>query len=310
MQVPGDSTALAEITQGAVRTVRGWLDTHLITLSGQDIAVSDVLAGLLVLALGWLLARMSRRVVAGLFRARRVYDEGLIGTVQRLVKYAILVIVLFMALDQVGIDLSTLFAAGAIAAVAIGFALQTILQNFVAGIILLLERSITPLDVLNIDGQIVRVVDMRIRSTIVRTLDEEEIIIPNSQLVQNSVKNYTLRDNLYRLRTQVGVAYGSDVDEVFEVLRQAAKSVSHQEEKREPRILFWAFGSSSLDFDVSIWVRDVWTTRITRSELNHVIWRYLRDAGITVAFPQLDVHLDRPVVDALRGRVQDEVEPG
>ncbi|MCA9736092.1 MAG: mechanosensitive ion channel [Gemmatimonadota bacterium] len=295
MQAPQeDSAALDGLAQEAAVTVRGLLDTHLFTMGNQDVTVSNILAALLVMLAGFFLSQASRRVVRGIFRARRVYDEGLIGTAQRLVRYTILVLVIFLALDQIGIDLSTLFAAGAIAAVAIGFALQNILQNFVAGIILLVERSITPLDVLNVDGQIVRVVDMRIRSTIVRTLDEEEIIIPNAQLVQSSVKNYTLRDPLYRLRTQVGVSYSSDVDQVFKVLMDAATTIPNQDTKRTPVVLFTEFGDSALNFDVSIWVRDPWLTRRTRSELNHSIWRHLKEAGIVVAFPQLDIHFDPP----------------
>ena len=292
IQQADDPNPAAALTQEANEVIRRWLDIRLFELGDANVVVSDVLVAALIFFLGFVAARMSRRLIAGLFRARRIYDEGLIGTVQRLVTYAVIVTFSFWALSIIGLDLSTLFAAGAIAAVAIGFALQTILQNFVAGVILLMERSITPLDVLNIDGHIVRVVDMRIRSTIARTLDEEEIIIPNSELVSTSVKNYTLRDSLLRIRSRVGVAYESDVDRVLEVLKAAAVSVEDRHSDKDPVVLFVEFGDSALIFDVSIWIKDPWASRASRSALNVAIWRHLKDAAITVSFPQLDVHFD------------------
>ena len=247
-----------------------------------------------VVLLGWIGSRTAQRVMHGLLRRRGVTDAGVTGTAGRLVHYAVMILAMLLALRLVGIDLSTLFAAGALAAVAIGFALQHIIENFVAGVILLVDRSITPDDVLEVDGRMVRVVDMRIRSTIARTRDEEEIIIPNSTLVQSSVTNFTLRDTSYRLRTNVGVAYESDVDQVFEVLKESVMGVAERDPAVDPAVLFLDFGDSALLFDVSIWVNDPWASRSTRSTMNHRIWRALKDHGITVAFPQLDVHVRTP----------------
>jgi potassium-dependent mechanosensitive channel len=116
-----------------------------------------------------------------------------------------------------GLDLK-LFAAGAVFAVGLGFAMQNIVQNFVSGVILMVERTIKPDDVLEVEGDIVRVQKMRIRATMVRTRNEEELIIPNSTLVQGAVKNYTLTDSRFLLGTVVGVTYGSDMQLVREVL--------------------------------------------------------------------------------------------
>jgi small-conductance mechanosensitive channel len=196
-----------------------------------------------------------------------------------------------MALTTVGLDLSALFTTGAVAAVALAFALQNILQNFVSGIILLAERSITPLDILVVDGEMVRVERMRIRSTIVRTVDEEEIILPNSTLVQSNVKNLTLADQLFRVRTQVGVAYATDLDRAARVLAEAASSVERRHTEREPRVNLLSFGDSSIVFDVSVWIDDPWELPATRTELNFAVWRALKGSGITIAFPQMDVHI-------------------
>ena len=268
------------------------LNSSLFVVGDHSVTAWSIIAAVLVLLGGWITSKLIQRVVAGVFRHRNVTDEGVLGTVGRLTHYAIMVTAIFVALPLIGIDVTGLFAAGALVAVAVGFALQQILQNFVSGVLLLTERTITPHDVLEVDGRMVQVVDMRIRSTIARTRDEEEIIIPNSTLVQSSVKNFTLRDSLLRLRTQVGVAYESDVDEVFQVLHDAAEGLEDRLADLEPVVLFLEFGNSALIFDVSIWVNDPWNTRMTRSNLNHRIWRGLKDAGITVAFPQMDVHVD------------------
>ncbi len=129
-----------------------------------------------------------------------------------------------VAMRTTGIRLDALFAAGAVFAVGFGFAMQNIAQNFVSGVILLFERTIKPGDVIEVGGQIVKVQQMSIRATIVRTLDEEDVIVPNSSLVQSNVKNFTLEDNIYRVRVTVGVSYSSDVPKVKAALEGCARS--------------------------------------------------------------------------------------
>jgi len=111
-------------------------------------------------------------------------------------------------------------------------------------------------------------------------------------LVQAAVTNYTLGDSLYRVRAEVGVAYESDMDRVIDVLSEAAESIPGRVQDREPITLLLEFGNSSVVFEVSIWAEDPWRARLTRSALNMAVWRHLKDAGITIAFPQLDVHFD------------------
>ena len=238
---------------------------------------------------------ISQRSVARLFRSRGVSDEGTIAGTNRLVHYTILIIGIGIALQTIGVNLAALFAAGAVFAVAVGFAMQTILQNFVSGVILLLERAIKPGDVLEADGRLIRVVRMGIRTTVARTLDDEDLIIPNSNLVQATVKNYTFRDSLYRVRVTVGVSYHSDMKQVDQVLGATAKGLPSRVQESEPVILMTRFDTSSVNFEVSVWIRHPWDTSRVRSELHHAIWDALQDAGITIAFPQLDVHMTSPL---------------
>ena len=274
-------------------TLQRLANSRLFTLAGTEVNAVSIVTFLVILLASVWISRLLRRLTEGWLRSRRVREEGTIATVKKLLHYAVILVGLGVGIQTIGIQLGALFAAGAVVAVALGFAMQNILQNFVSGVILLAERSITESDILEVDGRIVQVKKMGTRATVARTRDEEEIIIPNSSLVQSSVTNHTLGDHLYRIRAKVGVAYGSDMDQVMEVLREAGGSVHERILSREPIVLLLEFGSSSVDFEVSIWAEDPWAARMTRSALNMAIWRHLKDAGITIAFPQVDVHFDR-----------------
>jgi small-conductance mechanosensitive channel len=279
------------------------LDIHLFDIGGTPITLATAITFVAILAVSVVLAKVAEKLVARALRLRRVPDEGSLAVARRLVHYSVLLTGFAVGLDTVGINLSALFAAGALFAVALGFAMQNIAQNFVAGVILLVERTIKPGDVLEVEGKVVKVIVMGIRATICRTLDEEEIIIPNSVLVQTTVKNYTLSDPLYRVRASVGVAYSSDLKRVREALEAAARRSASRVADLEPRILLKEFGPSSVNFEVSVWIDDPWRSRSRLSELQEQIWWSLKETGIVIAFPQLDLHVDERVLDALRPKL-------
>jgi len=224
------------------------------------------------------------------------------GTISGLVYYSTLVLGVGLALWAAGIDLGALFAAGAIFAVGIGFAMQGIAQNFVAGVILVFERTIKPGDLLRVEGQLVKVFEMGIRACIAQTRDGEDLIIPNSVLLQTTVTNFTLRETTYRARIPVGVTYGSDMDLVQRTLFAAAREVMGRwcTDQREPVVQLIRFGNSSVDWDVGIWIDDPWELRVASSELHLAVWNAFQQAGIVIAFPQLDLHLDAGVTEPLR----------
>jgi small-conductance mechanosensitive channel len=141
---------------------------------------------------------------------------------------------------------------------------------------------------------------MGIRATIARTLDEEDIIIPNSQLVSSAVKNYTFQDSIYRLRAMVGVTYSSDIALVRKVLESTAQKLSWRSRSPAPRVQLREFGDSSVNFEVSVWIDHPWSMQQRRNELNEAVWWALKEANITIAFPQLDVHFDPQIGEALK----------
>jgi len=168
------------------------LSTELFEIGGKQVTLGTLLVAGLVIALTFGLSSLAQRGVRRGMMRRGGVDEGVVVVTNKLLHYVALFVGFGIALRLVGFDLSTLFAAGAIFAVGIGFAMQNIAQNFVSGIILLVERAITPGDVLEVDGRIVRVLRMGIRATIARSRDGEDVIVPNSMLVQSLVRNFTL----------------------------------------------------------------------------------------------------------------------
>ena len=283
-----------------VHAARRLLDARLFDLAGTTVTLGTLLTVATIVLLTMYLSRLLQRGLRGAFSRRGLRREGTVGALSSLVHYVVLVVGFGIAAQTLGIKLSTLFAAGAVFAVGLGFAMQNIAQNFVSGVILLVERSIKTGDVLDVGGTVVRVVETRIRSTIVRSRDGEELIVPNSLLVQSTVKNYTLKDASYRLRVPVGVVYASDMDLVFSVLQQAANSVPWRLAEPEPMVLMTAFGDNSVNFEVAIWMDDPWSARPAQSKLHKAIWDAFKQHQIVIAFPQLDVHFDPPVNEQLK----------
>jgi small-conductance mechanosensitive channel len=274
------------------------LDFTLLTLSGTPVTVGTVITAAVILLVTWWVSHGFQRAIRRALRHRTVADSS-IAVITRLVHYAVIFVGIAVALDTVGFSLGALFAAGAVFAVGIGFAMQNLVQNFMSGVILLVERSIKPEDVLEVEGKVVRVVRMGIRTTIARTRDDEELIIPNSILVQSTVKNYTLQDSIFRLRALVGVVYKSDMHRVLETLKRVAGEQPWRSARRDPRVLMTSFGDSSVNFDVSVWMDDPWEAPKALSQLHQAIWWALKDADVVIAFPQLDVHLDPDVTDPI-----------
>lgn len=278
-----------------------FLDTKLVEVGGTTITVATALTSLIIILFSTWLASAVRRGVRKL-ADRRGLGEGTSGTIGGVLYYLILMAGFGVALQTMGIDLAALFAAGAIFAIGLGFAMQNIAQNFVSGVILLTERAIKPGDVLEVEGDVVKVEQMGIRATIVRTRDGEEIIVPNSILAQGSVKNYTLRDSMFRLEATVGVLYSSDLRRVRARLQEAAEACSFRSKAKdlEPQVFLAEFGDNAVIYHVLVWMGDPWRERPARSELLESIWWALKDEGVVIAFPQLDVHLDEEVVTSLR----------
>lgn len=281
------------------------VNSPLFLIGDRPVSLTTIAIALAIVLLTVLVSRGARRASSAAFRRRGVTEEGTILAVNRLVHYIVLFVGLGIAVQTAGIDLGALFAAGAVFAVGIGFAMQNIAQNFVSGVILLFEQAIKPGDVLEINGKLVRVRKMGIRVTVVRARDGEDVIVPNAEIVQGTVVNYTQSDSRFRVRVVVGVAYHEDMRNVRATLEKAAETfaatVAEDRELAEKPVEVWLkdFGSSSVDWEIGVWAADPWHVLRHQSALRETIWSAFADEGIVIAFPQVDVHLDTPVANGL-----------
>ena len=282
-----------------------WWNETIWVIGKNSITLLDIAIACLIVIIAYQFSRFLQEVTERGMRRANITSEGTIGTLRRGIHYTVVVVGFMTAVSHIGINLQTLLTAGAIFAVAFGFAMQNIAQNFVSGMILLVERSIKPGDVLLLEGKVVRVVDMGIRATVVRTLDDDEMIVPNASLVQNTVTNYTLRDSLYRLRAVVGVAYGSDMQLVRETLEECSRSLEWRVKDHAPRVHLLEFGDSSVVWEISGWIQHPWHGPRMRSRLHEALWWAFKEKGIVIAYPQLDLHLD-PRLETLLGRATEE----
>ena len=275
------------------------LNYPLFSVGNRTITPVNFFLFVLILIIGWFLGKYYKHLI---YKIRKKYkiSHATATLLANMGYYTILTLSFLIALKTVGLDLSSLAIIAGALSVGIGFGLQNIVSNFVSGIILMFERSIKVGDYIQIDentrGEII---DISMRSTIIRTNDNINLIIPNQAFIQNNVINWTLGDDVVRFRVPFGVAYGSDIDKVEEVVLKALKNSNLPFIKKdykydvEPRVVFIEMGDSSLNFELFVWVRGEYAKRPrgTRSEFLKIIYKALNEAGIEIPFPQQDLHI-------------------
>ena len=260
-------------------------------LGSQRITVSLIIFAAALLYASFVISWIFRALLTvGVF-AKREVGEGVKNSVGRLVHYAVVFIGFLLALTALGVELTKLTIIISALGVGIGFGLQTVVNNFVCGLIMLFERPVRIGDYIELGGVWAEIRKIGLRATVVRTFDAADIVVPNSDLISNQVTNWTLTDRLVRRIIPVGVAYGSDVPLVTETLMKCAQASSNVLKMPAPQVLFRNFGESSLDFELRVWISNVDDMLVVESDLRHDIDRRFRDKGIEIAFPQRDLHI-------------------
>ena len=208
--------------------------------------------------------------------------------------YVMFLIALLAGMSAAGFDFGNIAIIAGALSVGIGFGLQNIVNNFVSGLILLFERPVRKGDWIVVNGTEGVVKDIQIRSTRIQTFDRSDVIVPNSELISNQVTNWVLSNRAGRAIVPVGVAYGTDTEKVRDVLLAVAganENVLQTGDYPEPVVLFRAFGDSSLNFELRVFLRDIDKRIRVVSELNFAIDKAFREAGIEIPFPQRDLHV-------------------
>ena len=277
-----------------------------ITIGNVTISVTDLLAGLLVFAAVIVLTRMLQRLLSQRVLPQTTLDSGVQNSISAGLGYVGIALAAALGSSAIGLDLSNLALIAGALSVGIGFGLQTVVNNFVSGLILLIERPIKVGDWIIAAGHEGYVKRINVRATELETFQRASVIIPNSELISSSVINWTHKNKLGRVEVPVGVAYGSDVQLVMDTLMDCLKADSRVLTWPEPYVVFLNFGDSSLDFSARGYIGDVeWVLSIS-SDLRIAIEKAFREKGIEIPFPQRDIHLrdiDR-LTEAIEGRAK------
>ncbi|PZR71713.1 MAG: mechanosensitive ion channel protein MscS [Chthoniobacterales bacterium] len=249
-----------------------------------------LLIGLLI-AVFWISSR-TKRFLFNRFLVKSGLDRSLQYAIAQIVSNLVLVIGIFIVLENTGIHLGALTVFAGAVGVGVGFGLQNIASNFISGLVILAERPITIGDRVEVAGVVGQVQQIRARSTVILTNDNISMIVPNTKFIDSPVTNWTYGDPRVRFRIPIGVAYGSDVKKVREALIAAGESNSHVLTDPAPSVFLNKFGESSIDFELVVWSSEM-SHRPSRfkSDLNFAIEEKLREAGIEIPFPQRDLHI-------------------
>jgi small-conductance mechanosensitive channel len=273
-----------------IKFVWNLLSTPLFELGSSKISLASLFVVILILLGFYIISRIIERGVKKALKNKAI-DPGIKGSIVRFSRYLTVIVGAFVALDTIGISLGSIAALGAILMVGIGFGLQNLTQNFISGIIILLERPIKQGDIVFVSGVSGRVKDIRVRSTVIETRDDVAIIVPNSQFIAEQVINDSFSGNKIRRVLKVGVAYGSDVEKVTRILIKIANEHEQTLKDPGPKVLFMDFGNSSLDFELRFWAAELWTTDVILSDLRYAIDREFKNEDIDIPFPQRDLHI-------------------
>ncbi|MEZ4367625.1 MAG: mechanosensitive ion channel [Kofleriaceae bacterium] len=265
-----------------------YLQRPFVVLSGTPVTALSILTGLAIVIaariVGSLAARGTQRALA-----RHGTDESVQFSIGKILRYVITVAGVLVAISTVGVNMSAVLAASAVLLVGIGFGLQTVAENFISGLILLVERPVGKGDFVRVGDTLGTVEDVGLRASKLVTRDGVTMIIPNSRLVSDAVENLTVPTQAVRISVDVGVAYGSDLEVVRAALLEVAAASDHVLAAPAPMVLMRGFGDSSLDVSLVVWIADARTDLIVASELRFAIDATFRRRDVTIPFPQRDL---------------------
>jgi potassium efflux system protein len=257
----------------------------------KNVTMGSLLFAMVAFAVAWALIRNLPGLMEVLILSRLKMRQGASYAITTIMNYAIIVIGAMTVFGSLGVSWDKLQWLAAALSVGLGFGLQEIFGNFVSGLIILFERPVRIGDTVTIGTFSGSVSRIRIRATTITDFDRKEVIIPNKAFVTERLINWSLSDTITRVVIRLGVAYGSDLDKVREILLRAAHEHPKVMHDPEPTVFFTTFGASTLDHELRLYVRELRDRSYTVDELNRAIDRLCRENNINIAFNQLEVHL-------------------
>ncbi|KAB1067220.1 mechanosensitive ion channel [Tamlana haliotis] len=258
-------------------------DTHEIVLKVKYV----LLVAIVLIATTFILRAIKNMVT----KKMPLDDKRKFTTVFSFARWLIYLIVILVVFDSIGINVTGIFAASAALLIGIGLALQTLFQDIISGIFILVDQTVHVGDIIEIEGKIGRVEEIKLRTTRAVTIDNKVLVIPNHLYLENMLFNWTQNGTVTRESVSVGVAYGSDVQLVKRLLIQAASTNESVLSEPEPTVLFMDFGASSLDFKLVFTINDSFKGQFPKSEIRFEIDRLFREHNVSIPFPQRDIHI-------------------
>jgi len=265
-----------------------FLSLHVDFTSEISVSIKDLLVISFVIFMTTIVLKIIFRVLT---RRLPENDKGKFSVVYGYFRWLIYLIILLVTLHSVGVNVTAVFAASAALLIGIGLALQTLFQDIISGIFILIDQSVHVGDIIEIDGKVGRVEEIKLRTTRAVTIDNKVLVIPNHLYLENSLYNWTQNGNTTRESVEVGVAYGSDVQLVKKLLLQAANTNESVLSEPAPSVIFTNFGDSSLDFKVSFTIADSFKAQFPKSDIRFEIDRLFRENNVSIPFPQRDIHI-------------------
>jgi small-conductance mechanosensitive channel len=286
----------------ALEQVIGYLREPLIVLSGTPVTTLTVVTALLILVCARIAAAIVTRSLDRILAGRGL-DTGLRFTTRKITHYVIMSVGAFVAIGTLGIDTRAIMAGGAVLLVGIGIGLQKLAENFISGLLVLIERPIKKGDFIDAGGVLGTVEDIGLRATRVMSRDGVMVIVPNSNLMSSNVINYSAPTHERRFSVEFGVAYGSDLETVCRVALDVARAERRVLQQPPPEVRLLTFADSAIQLQLIVWIAEAREDLVVASSLRFAIDREFRKHGISMPFPQRDVH----IIESRR--VRDAVEP-
>lgn len=253
-----------------------------------NISVKSILVVVLVLIITSVLLKLGRKFVT---RKLPISDKVKFVTLFSYGKWFIYVLIILMTFHNMGVNVTAIFAASAALLVGVGLALQTLIQDIISGVFILVDQSVHVGDIIELDGKIGRVEEINLRTTRAVTRENKVLVIPNHLYLTSSLYNWTANGVETRESVEVGVAYGSDIHLVKKLLLDVANNHPQVIKDPEPLVLFTNFGDSSLDFKLVFTLNDSFQAALPKSDMRFEIDRVFKDHGVNIPFPQRDLHI-------------------
>lgn len=267
------------------------IEYPLFYINQRPITITSIVVGIIILLIFVFFSRALRKIIKTKVFPKYALDEGIQLAILRVAHYLLVGLGIIVAVQSIGLNLTSLAVVFGLLSVGIGFGLQHVVSNFISGLIILFERPIKIGDRITIGDVLGDVVNISLRATLIRTIDNISIIVPNSEFITSRVINWSHRDPKIRVHIAVGVAYGSDVPLVIKSLLEVAENHPVVLKDPPPKVWFNGFGDSSLNFELLVWIPHPKRRPDIISELNKGIDEIFRKNKIQIPFPQMDLHI-------------------